>query len=52
MLVDVLRTGRRVAEVPVELTHRRPRSDIKGRLHRAAQLRDISAALLARRFLS
>lgn len=52
MLVDVLRAGRRVTEVQVELTHRRARSDIKGRLHRAAQLRDISVALLARRFLS
>ncbi len=52
MLVDVLRSGRRVTEVPVELTHRRPRRDITARVHRAAQLRDLSAALLTRRFLS
>lgn len=52
MLVDVLRAGRRVVEVPVELTHRRTGSDLKGRIHRAMQLRDVSTALLARRFLS
>ena len=52
MLVDVLRAGRRVVEVPVELTHRRTGNDIKGRVHRAMQLRDVSGALLARRFLS
>ena len=52
MLVDVLRAGRRVVEVPVELTHRRTGNDIKGRVHRAMQLRDVSTALLARRFLS
>lgn len=52
MLVDVLRAGRRVAEVPIELTHRRTSGALKGRLHRAAQLRDVSTALLARRFLT
>lgn len=52
MLVDVLRSGRRVIEVPIELTHRRTGNDLKGRLHRAGQLRDVSTALLARRFLS
>lgn len=52
MLVDVLRAGRRVTEVPVGLTHRRPAGSLKGRVHRAAQLRDVSTALLARRFLS
>ena len=52
MLVDVLRAGRRGVEVPVELTHRRTGNDIKGRVHRAMQLRDVSTALLARRFLS
>lgn len=51
MLVDVLRAGRRVLEVPLDLSHRRSGSDIKGRLHRAAQMRDVSSALLARRFL-
>lgn len=52
MLVDVLRAGRRVVEVPVELTHRRTGKDFKGSMHRAMQLRDVSTALLARRFLS
>lgn len=52
MLVDVLRAGRRVVEVPVGLTHRRTGTDLAGRLHRAKQLRDVSTALLARRFLS
>ncbi|WP_435201609.1 glycosyltransferase family 2 protein [Janibacter sp. GS2] len=52
MLVDVLRAGRRVAEVTLDLTHRRSRTDLAGRLHRAGQLRDVSRALLARRFLS
>ncbi|MDN5718318.1 MAG: glycosyltransferase [Janibacter sp.] len=52
MLVDVLRAGRRVVEVPIELTHRRTGNDFAGRLHRAKQLRDVSTALLARRFLS
>lgn len=52
MLVDVLRAGRRVVEVPVDLTHRRSGTDATGRLHRAGQLRDVSTALLARRFLS
>ena len=51
MLVDVLRAGRRITEVPMEFTHRRSGTDIKGRLHRAAQLRDVSTALFARRFL-
>lgn len=52
MIVDVLRSGRRVVEVPIEFTHRRSGTDLKGRLHRAAQLRDVSTALFARRFLS
>lgn len=52
MLVDVLRAGLRVLEVPVDLTHRRSGSDITGRLHRARQLRDVSRALLSRRFLT
>lgn len=52
MLVDVLRAGRRVVEVPVDFTHRRTGNDVRGRLHRARQLRDVSTALLARRFLS
>lgn len=49
MLVDVLRAGLRVVEVPVEITHRRTGTDLSGQLHRARQLRDVSLALLDRR---
>lgn len=49
MLVDVLRAGLRVVEVPVDITHRRTGTDLRGRLHRMRQLRDVSLALLARR---
>lgn len=50
MLVDVLRAGLRVQEVPVEITHRRTGTDLRGRLHRARQLRDVAIALLLRRW--
>lgn len=49
MLVDVLRAGGRVVEVPVPLTHRATGADIRGQLHRARQMRDVSRALLDRR---
>ena len=52
MVLDLLRAEQRVVEVPIELTHRRSGRDLKGRLHRAAQLRDVSTALFTRRFLS
>lgn len=35
------RFGLRVIEVPVEMTHRRSGRDLRGLLHRAAQLRDV-----------
>lgn len=50
MLVDVLRAGGRVVEVPVALTHRATGTDLAGQLHRARQMRDVSRALLERRF--
>lgn len=49
MLVDVLRAGLTVVEVPVELTHRQTGTDLRGRLHRARQLRDVALALARRR---
>ncbi len=49
MLVDVLRAGGRVVEVPVPLTHRSTGADIRGQIHRARQMRDVSRALLDRR---
>ena len=49
MLVDVLRAGGRVVEVPVPLTHRATGADIRGQIHRARQMRDVSRALLDRR---
>ena len=49
MLVDVLRAGGRVVEVPVSLTHRATGADIRGQIHRARQMRDVSRALLDRR---
>ncbi|MGE9809377.1 glycosyltransferase [Janibacter sp. G1551] len=49
MLVDVLRAGLRVEEVPVELTHRASGADMRGRIHRAKQLRDVAKAVLERR---
>ena len=50
MLVDVLRAGGRVVEVPVPLRHRATGADIAGQIHRARQMRDVSRALMDRRF--
>ncbi len=49
LTVDVLRAGLRVLEVPCELQHRVSGTDWRGRLHRAAQYRDVRLALLVRR---
>lgn len=49
MLLDVLRAGGRVVEVPVPLTHRATGRDLRGVLHRARQMRDVVLALAARR---
>jgi hypothetical protein len=49
MTIDLLRRGFRVVEVPCELRHRPSGTDLKGQLHRAAQLRDVELAVSARR---
>ncbi len=48
LTIDLLRQGFRVEEVPCELFHRVTGDDLAGRLHRAAQYRDVARALLAR----
>ncbi|WP_370890443.1 glycosyltransferase family 2 protein [Janibacter sp. GXQ6167] len=52
MLVDVLRAGLRVREVPVRFEHRASGANWSGRMHRARQLRDVSRAMAERRFRS
>ena len=48
MLIDLLRAGYQPLEVECELRHRPSKKDIKGNLHRAAQLRDVLAAVAVR----
>lgn len=49
MTIDVLNAGLRVEEVPVELHHRVTGTDLRAKLHRAAQFRDVWFALRRRR---
>ncbi|MFV0252131.1 MAG: glycosyltransferase [Beutenbergiaceae bacterium] len=49
MSIDVLLRGYAVVEVPCDLRHRPSGNDLAGQLHRAAQLRDVMAAVAARR---
>lgn len=49
MSIDVLNKGYAVVEVPCDLRHRPSGNDLAGQLHRAAQLRDVMAAVAARR---
>lgn len=49
LTIDVLRYGFAVVEVPCDLRHRPSGNDLAGQLHRAAQLRDVMAAVAARR---
>lgn len=49
MSIDVLLKGYAVVEVPCDLRHRPSGNDLAGQLHRAAQLRDVMAAVAARR---
>ena len=49
MTIDVLLQGFAVVEVPCDLRHRPSGNDLAGQLHRAAQLRDVMAAVAARR---
>ncbi|GAB2989874.1 glycosyltransferase [Actinotalea caeni] len=49
MTIDVLLKGFAVVEVPCDLRHRPSGNDLAGQLHRAAQLRDVMAAVAARK---
>ncbi|PIE26044.1 MAG: glycosyl transferase family 2 [Micrococcales bacterium] len=48
LTIDLLRAGRTVREVPCQLQHRVSPDTLAGARHRAAQLRDVVAALAAR----
>jgi glucosyl-3-phosphoglycerate synthase len=48
MTIDILRAGLRVEEIEIELRHREGGRDLRGQLHRAAQLRDVTRALVTR----
>ncbi|PHP53260.1 glycosyl transferase [Actinomyces ruminis] len=47
--IDVLVAGMTVIEVPCDITHRVSRNDRAGRLHRAAQYKDVMRAVTYRR---
>ncbi|MCL1869062.1 MAG: glycosyltransferase [Promicromonosporaceae bacterium] len=49
MTIDLLRRGYVAVEVPCDLKHRPSSNDLKGQLHRAAQYRDVTVAVNARR---
>lgn len=48
MTIDILRAGLRVEEIELELPARAADRDLAGQLHRAALLRDVTRALVAR----
>jgi hypothetical protein len=48
MTIDVMRSGLRIAEVEVPLSHRATGTDWRAQLHRLAQLRDVTLALAVR----
>lgn len=50
MTIDLLQQGFAAVEVPCDLKHRVSGNDLAGKLHRAGQLKDVTAAILARRF--
>lgn len=52
LTIDLLRRGLRVEEVPCDLQHRVTLDDLPGRLHRAAQYRDVVRALAVRGVVS
>ncbi|GAP78082.1 MULTISPECIES: glycosyltransferase family 2 protein [Brachybacterium] len=52
LTIDALTAGFWVKEVPADLHHRATGNDLRGRLHRAAQLRDVLRALVRTRHLS
>ena len=52
LTIDALTAGFWVKEIPADLHHRATGNDLRGRLHRAAQLRDVLRALARTRHLS
>ncbi|MBA3251126.1 MAG: glycosyltransferase [Geodermatophilaceae bacterium] len=52
LTIDLLRRGLQVEEVPCDLQHRVTLDDLAGRLHRAAQYRDVVRALAVRGVIS
>lgn len=48
LTIDALRAGLNVVEVPCDLRHRATGKDLRGQMHRAAQLRDVVRALATR----
>ena len=52
LTIDALTAGFWVKEIPAELHHRATGKDLRGQLHRAAQLRDVVRALARKRHLS
>lgn len=49
LTIDALKAGFRLLEVPTTMDHRVTQNDLRARLHRARQLRDVAKALLFRR---
>lgn len=49
LTIDALKSGFRVLEVPTSMDHRVTQNDLRARLHRARQLRDVAKALFFRR---
>ena len=49
LTIDALRAGFRLLEVPTSMDHRVTQNDLRARLHRARQLRDVAKALFFRR---
>ena len=52
LTIDALTAGFWVKEIPAELHHRATGKDLRGQLHRAAQLRDVVRALARKRHLA
>lgn len=52
LTIDALSNGFWVKEIPAQLHHRATGKDLRGQLHRAAQLRDVVRALARKRHLS
>jgi glucosyl-3-phosphoglycerate synthase len=52
LTIDALTSGFWVKEIPAQLHHRATGKDLRGQLHRAAQLRDVVRALARKRHLA